>query len=69
MAGRPCGRPRLYDTPATAAICVRCTPAERLDLARVAADNHVGLSEMIRQAVTEYVAAYDERQASLPRRR
>jgi hypothetical protein len=45
----------------TARIYVRVTPAQRLDLQRVASDNRTGMSGIIRDAVSEFVSDYDER--------
>jgi hypothetical protein len=56
------GRPRLYDTPASARITFAVTPAQRLELRRVASDNRTGLSGILREAVNEFVADYGERQ-------
>jgi len=61
MAKRSTGRPPIHDTPATARIWVRVTPAQRLDLRRVATDNGTGVSGIIREAVNEYVADYGDR--------
>jgi hypothetical protein len=58
---RPNGRPPLNDVPATTRITVRVTPAQRLDLRRVATDNGTGVSGIIREAVNEYVGDYDDR--------
>jgi len=55
------GRPPLNDVPATTRISVRVTPAQRLDLRRVATDNGTGVSGVIREAVNEYVTDYDDR--------
>jgi hypothetical protein len=61
MSKRPTGRPPLHDVPVTARIYVRVTPAQRLDLQRVASDNRTGMSGIIRDAVSEFVSDYDER--------
>jgi hypothetical protein len=55
------GRPPLYDVPATQRITVNVTPAQRLELRRVASDNRTGMAGIIREAVNEYVADYSER--------
>jgi len=60
-AKRPTGRPPLYDAPASQRISVKVTPAQRLELRRVADENRTGMSGIIREAVNEYVADYDER--------
>jgi hypothetical protein len=61
MSKRPPGRPRLYDVPASHRITVNVTPAQRLELRRVASDNRSGMAGVIREAVNEYVADYNER--------
>jgi hypothetical protein len=63
MTKRPTGRPPIHDVPVTARIYVRVTPAQRLELRRVASDNQTGVSGIIREAVNEFVADYDERGA------
>ena len=55
------GRPPLNDVPASSRITVRVTPAQRLDLRRVATDNGTGVSGIIREAVNEFVNDYDDR--------
>ena len=55
------GRPPLYDTPASARISVKVTPAQRLELRRVASDTGSGVSGIIREAVNEYVNDYGDR--------
>jgi hypothetical protein len=59
---RPPGRPPLDEEPATTAIRVRVTPAQRLELRRVADENGTGMSGVIREAVNEYVSDYRETQ-------
>lgn len=51
-------RPPRFDEPATTAIVIRVTPAQRRELQRVAADNRTNLTGVIRDAVNEYVADY-----------
>jgi hypothetical protein len=51
----------LFDEPASHRISVNVTPAQRLELRRVASDNGTGVSGIIREAVNEYVADYGER--------
>lgn len=51
-------RPALFGEPATDAIRVRVTPAQRRDLERVARENHTDVAGVIREAVNEYVADY-----------
>ena len=58
---RPAGRRLLFDVPASARISVNVTPAQRLELRRVASDNRTGVAGIIREAVNEYVADYGER--------
>jgi hypothetical protein len=55
---RPTGRPRIYDAPATSSIRVRCTPAQHLELRRVADENGQRLSTIVREAVDEFVGDY-----------
>jgi hypothetical protein len=54
------GRPRVFDAPATQAIRIRVTPAQRADLERVALDNKTDMATVIREAVNEYVTDYRE---------
>jgi hypothetical protein len=58
---RPPGRKPLHDVPASARISVAVTPAQRLELRRVASDSRSGVSGLIREAVNEYVSDYGER--------
>ena len=60
MSKRP-GRPPLYEEPASQRIYVNVTPAQRLELRRVASDNRTGMAGIIREAVNEYVADYGAR--------
>lgn len=53
-------RPRVDDGPASEVIRVRVTPAQRLKLRRVADENGTLVSEVIREAVNEYVEDYGE---------
>lgn len=56
------GRPRLADgEAATACIWLRVTDAQRRDLHDVARENHTTISDMVRQAVLEWVAEQAER--------
>ena len=55
------GRPPIDDVPATARLYVRVTPAQRLELRRVASDNRTGMSGIIREAVNEFVNDYGDR--------
>jgi len=62
MSGkRPTGRPPLFEVAASDRIYVNVTPAQRLELRRVASDNGTGIAGIIREAVNEYVADYGER--------
>jgi hypothetical protein len=58
---RPTGRPPLYDVPASARIAFAVTPAQRLELRRVASENGTGVSGILREAVNEFVSDYGER--------
>ena len=58
---RPTGRPPIADVPSTARVEIRMTPAQRLELRRVASDNGTGVAGIIREAVNEFVADYGER--------
>jgi len=60
-AKRTPGRPPLYEDAATDRIWVRVTPAQRLELQRVASENRTGVSGIIREAVNEYVSDYGDR--------
>lgn len=51
-------RPLRYDAAATVAIYVRVTPAQKRDLERIADDNDQTVSDVIREAVNEFVADY-----------
>ena len=58
---KPTGRPWTYDQPANERICLKTTPAQLLELKRVAAENGLTLSGVLREAVTEFCADYWER--------
>jgi hypothetical protein len=66
---RPTGRPPLYDVPASERIYVYVTPAQRLELRRVASDSRTGVAGIISEAVNEYVADYGERRTFTRRKR
>jgi hypothetical protein len=66
---RRLGRPRLFDDRATTRISLAVTPAQRLELQRVATENRTQVSAVIRDAVNEFVADYGERQPFPPTRR
>jgi hypothetical protein len=55
------GRPPIADVSATTRISVRVTPAQRLELRRVASDNQTGMAGIIREAVNEFVGDYGDR--------
>jgi hypothetical protein len=61
MSKRPPGRKSIADAPATVRISVAVTPAQRLELRRVASDNGTGMSGIIREAVNAFTADYGER--------
>ena len=61
MSKRSAGRKPLYDVPVSTRISVKVTPAQRLELRRVASDNGTGVSGIIREAVNEYVNDYGDR--------
>jgi hypothetical protein len=61
LTKRPTGRPSLYDEPVSQRIYVKVTPAQRLELRRVANDNGTGVSGLIREAVNEFCGDYGER--------
>jgi hypothetical protein len=69
MSKRPPGRPPLADVPSTARIELRVTPAQRLELRRVASENRTGVAGILREAVNEYVADYTDRQTFVRRKR
>lgn len=62
------GRPPIYDVPATAVIYVRTTPDQLADLRQVARENHTSLTNVIREAVVEYIADHDERRPPVTRK-
>jgi hypothetical protein len=55
------GRKPIGDGPATAKVELRVTPAQRLELRRVASENRTGVAGLLREAVNEYVADSHER--------
>ena len=61
MKKRTVGRPPIADTPATARISVRVTPAQRLELQRMASDNQTGVAGLLREAINEVVADSHDR--------
>ena len=54
------GRRPTFDEPATAHLNIRVTPGQRLELRRVAAENGMRVSAVVRDAVNEFVADYRE---------
>jgi hypothetical protein len=58
---RRTGRPPIADTPATTRIQVRVTPAQRLELRRMASDNQTGVAGLLREAINEVVADSHDR--------
>jgi hypothetical protein len=58
---RPTGRPSIYDTPASVRVSLAMTPAQRLDLKRMATETGTRVSGIIREAVNEFVSDYGER--------
>ena len=60
------GRLPLADAPATSRIEIRVSPAQRVELQRIADINGLRLSTMIREAVNVYAADSGER-LPLPR--
>jgi hypothetical protein len=69
MSKRPPGRPLIADVPSTARIELRVTPAQRIELRRVANENQTGVAGLLREAVNEFVADYHERQLFIRRKR
>jgi hypothetical protein len=67
--GRPIGRPLLFETQTSERIYVPVTPAQRLELQRVAAENGQSVAAVVRDAVNEFVSDYGERQPFPSRRR
>ena len=63
------GRPRLVeDALATEQVRVRCTPALRLDLQRIARERGTTMSDLVRETINGFVDDYGGRQP-FPRRR
>ena len=52
------GRPLIHGEPASAQIHLWVTPAQRLELRRVADENNKRLSAVVREAVDEFVGDY-----------
>ena len=69
MSKRQTGRPPLYDTPVTARLSLAVTPAQRLELKRIATDNGTGMSNILREAMNEFVSDYGERHPFRPKKR
>ena len=66
---RPRGRPRLADEPATVHVKVRMTPTQRLELERIAADNHMRMTTFMREAINEAVSDCREQRPVFSRSR
>lgn len=63
MTDRRRGRPRLApEAPASTSIHVRVTPAQRLDIRRVAEETGTNTSGILREAVNEFVGDFRDRQ-------
>lgn len=62
------GRPPLADVPSSARVELRVTPAQRLELRRVASENRTGMSGILREAINEFVADYRERRTFVRRK-
>lgn len=62
-------RPPLNDAAATRKIQVRATEAQRQEILQVAAENHVNVATVMRDAISSYVADYSERRIFRQRRR
>ena len=69
MSKRPTGRPPIYDTPATVRLSLAVTPAQRLDLKRVATQSGTGMSDVLREAMNEFVSDYGERRVFCRKKR
>lgn len=55
------GRRPLFGEAATASVRIRLTPGQRADLDQMAADNHVTASDVIREALNEFVSDYRDK--------
>lgn len=55
------GRQLRFGTPATCKTSMRLTESQRRDLEEVARENGVSVSDVLRDAVDDYVADYRER--------
>ena len=69
MSTRLPGRPPIAGVPSTARIEVRVTPAQRLEIRRVASENRTGVAGIIREAINEFVADYGGRQPFVRQKR
>jgi hypothetical protein len=64
------GRPRIVDDAvATERVQLRCTPALRLELQRVASERGSAMTDVVREAINVYVRDYGEREVFPKRRR
>jgi len=59
-------RPRVPGHASCVRLSVRLTPDERRDLESVARDNQTSLTDVLREAVNEYVADYRDRAVFQP---
>jgi hypothetical protein len=69
MPPKRLGRPPLFDVAASDRISVHVTPAQRLELRRVAGDSGTTAAGIIREAVNEYMGDYGERRTFRRRKR
>jgi hypothetical protein len=63
------GRPPLESEASTKRIQVRVTPAQRLEMTRVATENQTDVSGVMREAINEYVSDYREGRRPFRRRK
>jgi hypothetical protein len=54
-------KPRIANTPSVERVEIRITAAERIDLEQVAAANHTTMTDVLREAVNEYVSDFRDR--------
>lgn len=54
------GRRPIADEAATANVNLRVTPAQWLELRRVAEENHTDVAGVVREAIDDYVSDYRE---------
>lgn len=53
-------RPPTYDEPASEAIRIRVTPAQKTAIQTVAAENGLDVAAVVREAVNSFVADYHD---------